>query len=213
MLERIDSPNGRTYLTDKEKLPSVTTILDATSDKTSLQNWINYVGEKKAEEIKVYAGNVGTLLHTHLEMYIQDKNRPTGNNMIRTHAKQMADVIITNGLTKMDEYWGCEETLYYPSLYAGTTDLIGVYDSVPSICDYKNCVKLSSKDYKLPKYFQQLVAYALAHNELYNTNIRQGVIFMVDHKFNYETIILKGKDFNKAEKEWLNSLETYWKNQ
>jgi hypothetical protein len=48
----------RVYEVVGTKLPSVTTILGATKDQEFLKKWKAKVGEKKAEEIKIYQVDV-----------------------------------------------------------------------------------------------------------------------------------------------------------
>ena len=56
----------RKYMTpDGGAVASVTTILDATSDKTGLIAWRKRVGETKAREITTEAAGVGTRIETH----------------------------------------------------------------------------------------------------------------------------------------------------
>jgi genome maintenance exonuclease 1 len=195
--ERIEDEEGnRLYDTPNGPLPSVTTLLSATADKTSLLEWKARVGEKKAEQIRDEATGLGTLMHEHLECVIQGIDRPRGSNLVRKLASNMADQIIERGFPRLDEVWGFEEALYYPGLYAGTTDLIGVFDGNPAILDYKTTNKMKTKD-KIEDYFCQGAAYALAHNEMFNTNIRQVVIFMVSRDLKYECFTVEGEEFDK----------------
>ena len=74
-IKRIDTPEGRRYATpDGQKLPSVTTILDATKSeesKRALQEWRNRVGHKVAQEITTEAAGRGTRMHKWLEDYVK----------------------------------------------------------------------------------------------------------------------------------------------
>jgi len=69
-ISRVDTPEGRRYATpDGNKLPSVTTILSATTPeekKLILQNWRNRVGHAKAQEITTEAAGRGTRMHKFL---------------------------------------------------------------------------------------------------------------------------------------------------
>ena len=57
----------RIYLTpDGESLPSVTSVLSKTKDKTGLHAWRKRVGEKKAEKIMEDAARIGTALHVYI---------------------------------------------------------------------------------------------------------------------------------------------------
>ena len=122
-LTRIDGKK-RLYATPGGgKVPSVTTILDATSDKTHLIAWRQRVGEEKAKQITKEAAGVGTSMHGFLEHYTKGEQLPNKSNLVHVQGRKMAEVVIQDGLNKVDEVWGSEVHLYYPDLYAGTTDL------------------------------------------------------------------------------------------
>ena len=58
-------------------------------------------------------------------------------------------------------------------------------------------------------YFQQLAAYALAHNELYGTDIKKGVIMMCSVDCLYQEFILEGDEFNRAADAWMERVEKF----
>ena len=122
----------------------------------------------------------------------------------------MSDIIISNGLTKLDEIWGAEVPLYYPGLYAGTTDLVGVYQGNPAIMDFKQTNKPKKIEW-VEDYFLQLVAYILAHNAVYSTNINEGHIFMCSRSLEYQQFDLSPSDFSKYEDIWLTRVEDYYR--
>jgi len=211
----------RVYLTpDGESLPSVTTILSATKDMTHLNEWKNRVGHAKAQQITTEAAGVGTAMHGNLERFIAGIQRQPGNNPVHIQANKMADVIIAQGLSKVNEVWAMEQSLYYPGLYSGTTDLVGVYDGEPAVMDHKQSNKEKKESY-VDDYRMQLVAYILAHNKVYGTDIKRGVIFMavkppeitpgVYGESKYQQFDLLPKDFNYWEDQWLNKVEEYYK--
>jgi genome maintenance exonuclease 1 len=200
----------RVYATpDGEKLPSVTTILSATKDMTHLNEWKKRVGEAKAQQIVTEASGVGTAMHANLERFLCGMERMPGNNLVHVQANKMADVIIANGLSKMTEVWAMEQSLYFPGLYSGTTDLIGVHDGVPAVCDHKQTNKPKKAEW-VEDYYLQLMAYILAHNEVYGTDIRKGVVFMCSRDLQYQEFILKPEDFNKYQDLWLAKVEEYY---
>lgn len=200
----------RVYLTpDGEKLPSVTTILGATKDMTALNEWKKRVGEQKAQQIVTEASGVGTAMHANLERFIVGLQRQPGNNPVHVQANAMADVIIEQGLSGVNEVWAMEQSLYYPGLYSGTTDLVAVYKDNPSVCDYKQTNKPKKEEW-VDDYKIQLVAYILAHNEVYKTDIREGHVFMCSRAFEYQQFDLLPQDFNKYQDLWLNKVEEYW---
>jgi genome maintenance exonuclease 1 len=200
----------RVYKTpDGESLPSVTTILSATKDMTHLNEWKNRVGHAKAQQITTEAAGVGTAMHANLERFIAGLQRQPGNNPVHVQANKMADVIIENGLSKVNEVWAMEQSLYFPGLFSGTTDLVGVHNGEPAVCDYKQTNKPKKAEW-VEDYYLQLMAYIMAHNEVYGTDIRKGVIFMCSRDFQYQEFTLEPKDFNKWQDAWLAKVEEYY---
>jgi hypothetical protein len=213
-LEKITYPSGaRHYLCPDtgRKLPSVTTILDRTAgEKKELVEWRKRVGDKEADRIKTEALGLGTLMHTHLEHYMHGTPRPGGNNTVRILAEKMADQVIEHGLVNTSEVWGNEIHLHCSGLYAGTCDGVGIHRGAESILDFKTAKKLRTKD-MINDYFLQVVAYAVCFNELYNTNISTGVIFMVDRDFNFKEFIVEGDEFEAKKSEWFDRLDMFIK--
>jgi hypothetical protein len=200
----------RVYLTpDGESLPSVTTILSATKDMTHLNEWKKRVGEQKAKEITTEAAGVGTAMHANLERFLAGLQRQPGNNPVHVQANSMADQIILNGLSKVDEVWAMEQSLYFPGLYSGTTDLVGVYEGEPAVMDHKQTNRPKKEEW-VEDYKIQLVAYILAHNEVYKTDIKRGVVFMCSRACEYQQFDLLPQDFNKYQDMWLNKVEEYY---
>jgi len=200
----------RVYLTpDGEKLPSVTTILSATKDMTHLNEWKNRIGHDKAQQITTEAAGVGTAMHANLERFLCGMERQPGNNAVHVQANKMADVIIENGLSKVNEVWAMEQSLYFPGLYSGTTDLVGVHEGEPAVMDHKQTNKPKKAEW-VEDYYLQLMAYILAHNEVYKTDIKKGVIFMCSRDFQYQQFTLEPKDFNKYQDLWLAKVEEYY---
>lgn len=201
----------RVYQTpDGEKLPSVTTILSATKDNTVLHEWRKRVGHERAQQITTEAASIGSSMHANLERFLAGEPRQPGNNMVHVHANKMADVIIENGLCKMDEVWAIEQSLYFPGLYSGTTDLVGVYDGEPAICDYKQTNKPKREEW-VEDYRLQLVSYAMAHNEVYGSDIKRGVIFMCSRDLQYQQFNLTPDMFAEYQDKWLSKVEQYYK--
>ena len=200
----------RVYLTpDGESLPSVTTILSATKDMTHLNEWKNRIGHAKAQQITTEAAGVGTAMHGNLERFIAGMQRQPGNNPVHVQANKMADVIIEQGLSKVNEVWAMEQSLYYPGLYSGTTDLVGVYDGEPAVMDHKQTNKPKKAEW-VEDYYLQLVAYILAHNEVYGTDIKRGIVFMCSRAFEYQQFEVTAANFNKYEDMWLKKVEEYY---
>jgi genome maintenance exonuclease 1 len=212
--QQINDPvtRKRVYLTpDGLKTPSVTTILSATKDMTHLNEWKARVGHENAQRITTEAAGVGTAMHGNLERFLAGLDRQPGNNLVHVQAHKMADVIIENALKDVDEVWAMEQSLYFPGLYSGTTDLVAVYKGNPSVCDYKQTNKPKKAEW-VDDYYLQLMAYILAHNEVYGTDIREGHVFMCSRDFQYQQFDIWPGDFNKYQDLWLNKVEDYYLN-
>jgi len=210
-LEKAEGPNGdRVYMSPKGyALPSVTTILSATEDKTGLIAWRERVGDKKADQIRDESCALGSLMHNFLENHIMQVPHRVGTNPIRITASNMANQIINREFQNINEIWGIEAGLFYDGLFAGTTDLVGVYNNKPAIMDYKTSKALKTID-KIENYMCQLSAYCMAHDDLYGTNIKQGVIFMVTRNLEFKTFVIEGDDFDHYRDKWLSRLEQYY---
>jgi len=213
-LFRVDVEGKRRYATpDGEKLPSVTTILESTKPeeaKKALQEWRNRVGHVKAQAITTEAAGRGTRMHKWIENYVKTgATGEPGSNPYSVQSHKMAHSIITQGLVNCNEYWGTEVPLYFPKVYAGTTDLVGVHDGSPAIMDHKQANKLKKKEW-ISDYFIQLAAYANAHNEVHGTDIRKGVIFMCTSDNIYQEFIIEGTEFDHWSNEWFKRLEKYY---
>lgn len=211
-LDRTTNEDGTRFYVCPETgkpLPSVTTVLSKTADKSGLAMWEAFVGAKKAQQVREEATGLGTLMHTHLENHIMGIPRPGGNNLVRMMAARMADTVIAQGLCNVDEVWGLEIPLYYPDLYAGTTDVVGVYKGRPAIMDYKTAKKMRTRD-MIRDYFDQMVAYSLAHNEKHGTDINVGVVFMVSRDLKFEQFVVEGDEFERHKVSFLTRLEAYF---
>ena len=213
-IDRTTIDGKRHYCTpDGAKVPSVTTILDRTKPeekKAALNEWRNRVGHAQAQKITTEAANRGTRMHSYLESYIlSDDMKPLPSNPYAHPSWFMAAEVILKGLTNVNEFWGSEVPVYYSGLYAGTTDCIGVWKNKPAIIDFKQSNKVKRKEY-ISDYFIQLAAYANAHNEVYRTNIRKGVIFMCSADNVYQEFIIEGTEFDEWSNKWFHRLEQYY---
>jgi len=225
LIPRVTIDGKRFYETpDGNKLPSVTTILDKTKSQEKIQalhNWRRRVGVEKAQEITTEAANRGTRMHTYLEQYVKDGMiKERGSNPFSWPSHAMAQVVIDQGLRNVNEFWGIEVPLYFPGIYAGTTDGAGLHLNQESILDYKQTNRPKKREW-IDDYFVQLCAYAEAHNEVYGTKIRKGVILMcvkpeIDHNNSiikppeYQEFVLEGAEYDKYRDQWWRKVEQYY---
>ena len=210
-LTRDETTGKRLYACpDGAKVPSVTTVLDSTKDKTFLIEWRKRVGDAEATRISTESAGLGTLMHTHLEYHVLGKERPQGNNQVQLMARAMADTMINEAFPEIDEVWGIEAALYYPGLYAGTSDMIGVHKGTPAIIDHKTTKKPKKKEW-IEDYFLQCCAYALAHNEVHGTDIKKAVINIIDRDAKLQSFIIEGNEFEHYSNLWAQRVDQYYK--
>jgi hypothetical protein len=224
-LDRASAEGKRLYsLPDGSKVPSVTTILSATQPAekmAGLMAWRRAVGEKKATEIVTEAASRGTRMHKYLEDFITEGVlKEPGSNPFSVQSHKMAKHIVENGLTNVNEVWGVEVGLYYPGIYAGTADCVGLHLNDETIMDHKQSNKEKKEEW-IEDYYLQMVAYALAHNKVYGTSIRKGVVFMCVRppeispmtwgEPKYQEFVLTPDNFNYWESQWWDRVEQFYR--
>ena len=203
-LKRQESDEGRFYLDSKNHpVPSVTTVLNKTSNKKdSIQQWRNRVGEEEANRIIKQSTDIGTMVHEALELYLNEQEwRNFSDNQDGVLAERMTEKFIESGLNSITEVWGLEVGLILDGLYAGTADCVGKINGVPSLIDFKTARKMKKREW-IEDYFLQCCAYANAHNVMFNTDINQIVILMIDRDLIFKEFIVKPTEFNILTKLW-----------
>jgi hypothetical protein len=220
-LTRSSVDGSRRYLLpDGSRVPSVTTILDKTKPEESrraLAAWRDRVGHARAQEITTEAANRGTRMHSYLDEYIKNNNMSKfPSNPYAQTSWFMAAQIILEGFPKVEEFWGMEVSVYYEGLYAGTTDCVGIWKGKPAIIDFKQSNRIKERD-DIPDYFMQLAAYANAHNNMFGTDIKSGVILMcIKPKTNQDTpeyreFEILEDQFEYWSNQWSNRVEEFYR--
>ena len=202
-LERVEENEMRFYKDSNEDLvPSVTTVLDATGDKSGITQWRRKVGSAQADAIVQESTLIGSAVHEAIENYLLGKS---WNNFTEDRngllAKSISSKFISSCLDGIDEVWGLESGLILDGLYAGTADCIGVYKGLPAIIDFKTAKKLKRKDW-IEDYFLQCSAYANAHNVMFETSINDLVILMVDRDLLFKEFHIKKDEFSLYTDRW-----------
>ena len=148
------------------------------------------------------------------DQHLQSLDTSTGLRS-SLYKKELSDIVIEKGLSNVDEVWGTEVPLYYPGLYAGTTDCVGVWKGKPAIIDFKTSRKPKKKEW-ISDYFLQGSAYAAAHNEVYGTDIKTTVIMMIgwdkesDNMGNYQEFVVENDEFDKFSLDWAGKVQEYF---
>ena len=205
--------NKRHYEVGEEKLPSVTTILSACQSdekKASLAAWKAKMGDRAADKVRDDAAERGTAMHKYLEAHI-DGTGLKDLTPLGVQAETMAGKIIESGLRDLEEVWGQEVMLYYPGLYAGATDVVGIFDGRPAIIDFKQSNKPKRREW-IEDYFEQLGAYCMAHNYVYGTKIQSGIILMCTKDFMFQKFEVSGREFVGYQHAFLKKVDQYHQN-
>ncbi len=157
-LTRLDG-EVRHYLTPTgEKYPSVTTVLDKTSDKSALIAWRKRVGDEEANRVSTRATTRGTAIHTMCEKLVLNEEPDLTKEMPINVAmfKQLERFLKEN----VNNIRGSESSLFSHKLkVAGSCDLIANYRNHAAIIDFKTSNKLKRKDW-IENYFLQCAMYS-----------------------------------------------------
>ena len=204
---------SRMYAVNQEKLPSVTSILQATQSeekKASLANWKARIGAVEANRIKNDASSRGTSMHAFLEKYLLGQLNLELLEEEDNKSKKMADEIIEQGIKhKLTEVWGTEATLYYPGKYAGTCDACGIYEGQETIIDFKQSNKPKKEEW-IEDYYLQLGAYSLAHNVVYNSRITQGIVLLCTVDNLFQNFRIQDEKLEEYQNKFLEKVEQFY---
>lgn len=141
------------------------------------------VGEEEAARISKIATDRGTLIHEYAEKHFNGEDISEHLSREATDVRQMTKDLIDITSTGVGEIYGQEQILWSNKYkVAGRCDMVGLWNGVPAIIDFKTSKK---KKYisQIKDYFQQGCFYCIAHNELYGTGIKKIVILItVDGK-------------------------------
>ena len=202
----------RKYLLGENKLPSVTTILSTTKseeEKAALANWKERVGVKEANRIKTEASSRGTSMHSYIEDYIKGRINESFFESNEQY-KNMAKEIIQKGINgRLNEVYGMEETLYYPDQYAGTADMIALYEGKDVIVDFKQSNKPKKVDY-IQDYFLQLGAYTLAHDVVHGTKMKAGIILLCTKDILFQEFKIEGAELEMYQNLFLGRVKKFY---
>ena len=205
---QIEDHGTRLYDVNGSRLPSVTTILGATKNQQFLKEWKAKVGEQEAERIKNLSSRRGTSMHKFLEHYVLGTGYDDLTELGQK-AKAMADKVIEVGLAPVEEYYGSEVTLYYPGLYAGSTDLVCIHNGKDTVVDFKQSNTPKRADW-IEDYFMQIAAYAMDHDYEHNSQIKQGVIMICTPDLYYQEFKVEGAELRSWKHKFLKRLDMYY---
>ena len=127
---------------------------------------------------------------------------------IGQEARPLANKIIELGLTPVEEYYGSEVTMHYPGLYAGSTDLVCLHNGMETIVDFKQSNRPKKEEW-IEDYYIQIAAYAMAHDYVHKSQIRQGVIMVCTPDLYYQEFKCSGAELRSYKHKFLKRLDHY----
>ena len=207
---------SRVYATPSGPCPSVTTIL-STLPHPGLDEWRERVGEEEAARVSKEATDIGSSMHDMLEAYVRGVAYEQKGIPEEAIANKMFRAVRMMGLRKLQEVWGIEVALHYDDLYAGRTDLVGVYDGVLSIIDYKTA-KYFRRDEWVEDYKLQTAAYAIAHENMFPDYKLDQSVLLIGTRPNPEyrvppkcqIIVIEKEELEVYKDKWVDVVEGYY---
>ena len=198
--------NQRWYNVTSGKLPSITTVLGHTQSQEkieSLQRWRDSMGHEAADAYTNKAAAHGTNVHKLIEHYLSGEEMDFSDITDEDLDSMNAIKFSLKPITKI---YGQEVALFSTFFrIAGRCDLVGEVNNIPTVVDFKTSVRNKS-DADIMDYKLQLAFYAAAHNEMFNTEIKRGLVLMVTNtgqplkfSFNvedyYEDLLIRSNSF------------------
>lgn len=195
------------------KLPSVTTILGETKDKSGLEKWKKRVGEEEANRISTLSMSRGTVMHRLIELYkTETEGEPLDRlNDLKEIAKldeevnQFAEdpegsLWLAEAWKFFYKFWSnssdyfdqIEEVLEAETFlwtikaggWAGTVDNISkLTDNQIKIIDYKNSRRPKREEWVLD-YYLQAAAYFIAYWDMSGTKADGAEIWIANEEDN-----------------------------
>jgi len=199
---------SRTYSVAGMNLPSVTTILAKTKNQEYLNRWRKKVGHDEAQRIFNLSSKRGTAMHKFLENHIKGTGYDDLTE-IGIEAKAMAQKIINDAFPPITEYYGSEITVHYTGLYAGSTDLVCMHNDMETIVDFKQSNRPKRQEW-VEDYCLQIAAYAMAHDYIYGSNIRQGVIMVCTPDLYLQEFRFQDVEMREWRHKFLARLDAYY---
>lgn len=172
------TPDGKTY-------ESVSNFLGRHSDSTWVKEWREKVGDKKADAVSKRATDRGTLLHSHLESYIQNKD-PKERSPLFGQLKPSIDM-------RLGKVYAQECRVFSNKLkIAGTLDLLAQWYQKDSVLDWKSSTRVKTEK-DAHGYLLQGTLYSIMVQELTGFIADQIVVVIATEASNKPTIIVKNR--------------------
>lgn len=206
--------NGKQYYVDAEgkRLPSITTILNATKpqeDKDRLLNWRQRVGTTEANQISATASRRGTGTHKQIQRYLEGINFPCPDT-IRPYWESIEPI-----LQNIDKVKLIEGTVFnYDLGYAGRVDCVASFKGIPCICEWKTADKPKGSIERLYDYPLQVAAYCSAVNhyyQAYKIHVQHSMIAVAIPGLPAEVFWFEPEAMQVFQQQWQERVAAFWK--
>lgn len=215
------------------KLPSVTTILGETKDKSGLEKWRKRVGEKEADRISNLSMSRGTIMHRLIELYKTKTEGEAQDRLVELKEIAKTDDEVNefsedeNGEIYLEEAWKFFYKFWFNSAdyfdrikevveaetflwttkaggWAGTVDNVSqLVDDKVMIIDYKNSRKPKREDW-VQDYYMQAAAYFIAYWDMHGKKADGAEIWIANEVDNLpQTFSLTQADLEFYAKEFI----------
>lgn len=208
--------NGKQYYVDVngERLPSVTTILNATKpqkDRERLFNWRQRVGVAEANRISGSASRRGTGTHKQIQRYLEGKESPCPD-AIQPYWESIESVLHDVSHVRL-----VEGTVFnYESGYAGRVDCVASFRGVPCICEWKTADKPKGSIERLYDYPLQIAAYSSAvnhHYRAYDIDLNYALLAVAIPGVPAEVFWFEPKVMQTFLQQWEERVTAFWKSE
>lgn len=205
---------GKQFYMNSEgtRIPSVTTILNATKpreDRERLLKWQQRIGAEQAAEITKTASQRGTGTHRYIQKYLQGQ-AVTCPESIRPYWESVEPV-----LNAVEEVRLVEGAVIHDELgYAGVVDCVASYEGVPCLCEWKTSDRPKRTVDRLYDYPLQLVAYCGAANQLYqdyDLNLRHALLVIAIPGAPAEVFWFEPSAIEEYWQQWEARVRQYWR--
>lgn len=205
--------NGKQYYVDVKgsRLPSVTTILNATKPKEErdrLFNWKARVGTEEATRISTTASRRGTQTHKQIERYLLGKN-PVCSEASLPYWESIKPVLEEVDTVKLVE----GSVFHYDLSYSGKVDCVASYKGIPCICEWKTADKPKGSIERLYEYPLQLAAYLGAVNEYYRDEkiqLNHALLVVAIPEMPAEVFWFEREVIQEYWEKWKQRVKEYW---
>jgi genome maintenance exonuclease 1 len=206
--------NGNQYYVNElgDRLPSVTTILNATkpqADRDRLFNWRSRVGKDEASRISGTASRRGTQTHKQIQRYLLGKDSPCPEAS-RPYWESIEPVMHDIDTVRLIE----SPVFHYELSYAGIVDCVAIYKGIPCVCEWKTADKPKGSVERLYEYPLQVTAYLGAVNQYYQdygVKLEHALLVVAIPELPAEVFLFEPAAVQDYWQQWVERVNEYWK--